>query len=152
MTSVRDPVPRITAPEPTPGGAPSHSPPDTPYAPGLGTARGLGWFSIGLGLAEFMAPQWMGKLTGVRSPRLLQLYGVREMACGIGILNSRQPVGWMWARVAGDALDLATLAGAAIQGNGDARRSLGAVLAVAGVTLMDVACAAQMTAAAALEG
>src|SRR5205085_6171972 len=88
MTSVMDPVPRITAPEPTCGGAPSHSPPDTRYAPGLGAARGLGWFSIGLGLAELVAPRTMAELTGVRSPGLLQLYGLREIACGVGILSS----------------------------------------------------------------
>ena len=47
-------MPRITAPTPTRGPAPSHSPPDMHYAPGIGLARALGWFSIGLGLAEIL--------------------------------------------------------------------------------------------------
>jgi hypothetical protein len=118
----------------------------------LSIARGLGWFSIGLGLAELVAPRTMADLTGVRSPGLLQLYGLREIACGLGILSSQRPTPWLWARVAGDALDLATLAGAALQGGEDTNRALGAGLAVAGVTLLDIANATQMSAAAALEG
>jgi len=152
MKSVMDPIPRITAPEPTQGRAPSHAPPDTRYAPGLGAARGLGWFSIGLGLAELAAPDIVADLTGVRNEGLLQLYGLREIACGVGILSSTRPSGWMWARVAGDALDLVTLAGAATRGDGDAGRALGAGLAVAAVTLTDLACAAQLSTAEALEG
>jgi hypothetical protein len=112
----------------------------------------LGWFSIGLGLAELLAPRAVADLTGVRSPGLLRLYGLREIACGVGILSSARPAGWLWARVAGDALDLATLAGAAAHGDGDSGRALAAGIAVASVTLMDVACAAQLSAAAALEG
>ena len=142
----------MTAPTPTRGNAPSHSPPDVRYAPGEGMARFLGWFSIGLGLAELVAPRAMTDLTGVRSPALLQLFGLREIACGVGILSSVRPAGWLWARVAGDALDLATLAGAAATEDGDAMRALGAGIAVAGVTLMDLACATQLSAAAALEG
>src|SRR5438270_8226586 len=98
MASLMDPVPRITHPEPTRGGTPSHSPPDTRFAPGLGMARGLGWFSIGLGLAELLAPRTMSDLTGVRNTRLLQCYGLREIATGLGILDSNQPAGWLWAR------------------------------------------------------
>jgi len=94
----------------------------------------------------------MEDLTGVRSPGLLQLYGLREIACGIGILNSSRPASWMWARVAGDALDLTTLAAAMTKDNGDAGRALVASAAVVGVTLLDVACATELSAAAALEG
>src|SRR5947199_8140294 len=120
-------VTRLTEPRPTEGGAPSHSPPDTLYAPGISLARGLGWFSIGLGLAEVLIPGTMADLTGVRSEGLLQMYGVREIAAGAGILNSKRPAGWMWSRVAGDALDLATLLAAAADGDrGRGGRALGA--------------------------
>src|SRR5579884_2626028 len=101
--------PRIMDPKPTHGGAPSHSPPDTRYVPGNSLARFLGYFSIGLGLAELLAPRTMSRLTGVRQQGLLQVYGVREIACGIGILASSRPTEWLWARVAGDALDLGAL-------------------------------------------
>ncbi|HLJ97968.1 MAG TPA: hypothetical protein VKU02_32705, partial [Gemmataceae bacterium] len=114
--------------------------------------RGLGWFSIGLGLAEVLAPRAMAVLTGVRSERLLQLYGLRELAVGLGILCTSRPTGWMWGRVAGDALDIATLLAAAARADGECGRSLLATAAVGGVTALDIGCAAQLSAAAALEG
>ena len=143
---------RITAPRPTRGGAPSHAPPDTLYSPGLGLARALGWFSLGLGLAEALAPRAVADLTGVPHPRLLQAYGLREIACGVGILNSPRPAGWLWGRVAGDALDLGTLGAALSEADGNRGRVLAAAAAVAGVTLLDLICAGQLSAAAALEG
>ena len=42
-------------------------------------ARGLGWFSIGLGLAGVIAPRAMAKLIGVKDhPLLFRLLGLRE--------------------------------------------------------------------------
>jgi len=143
-------IPRFTEPTPTRGPGPSHAPPDVMYAPGNQLARGLGWFSIGLGLAEVLAPGAVARLTGVRNKEILQFHGLREIACGLGILRSPRPAGWLWARVAGDALDLATL------GADSDRRDVGspgmAALAVAGVTALDVLCASQLSAAEALEG
>ncbi|MBV8095896.1 MAG: hypothetical protein JO110_22235, partial [Acetobacteraceae bacterium] len=75
-------------------------------------ARGLGWFSIALGLAEVLAPSSLARASGVRaSEQLVAGYGVREIATGIGILSAKSPAPWVWGRVGGDALDLATLAG-----------------------------------------
>lgn len=141
----------ISAPRPTRGNAPSHSPPDTLYAPGAGLARFLGWFSIALGVAEVAAPRKMAKLTGVCHPGLLRAFGLREIATGIAILNNPRPIGSMWGRVAGDALDLAVLGSAIVTGP-RRRRALASALAVGGVAALDAACAAQMSAAAALEG
>ncbi len=144
---------RIMAPTPTRGQAPSHSPPDMRYAPGAGLARALGWFSIGLGMAEVFAPRTMANLTGVRSTGTLQGYGLREIVCGLGILSNSRPTGWLLGRVAGDALDIATLLRAASEGDDTRRqRALAACAAVAGVTALDVLCSLQMTTAAALEG
>ena len=104
----------------------------------------LGLFSIGLGLAEALAPRTMSRATGVASPGLLRAYGLREIAAGIGILTSRRPAPWLWGRVAGDILDLATLGVACATGNGKARlRALAAAAAVAGVTALDVLCACE---------
>jgi len=147
MVTLLDPVSRITTPEPAANHAPSFAPPDTRYAPGLGLARKLGWFSIGLGLAEVLMPRVMANLTGVHNCGLLRVYGLREIVCGLGALSSERPVGWMAARLAGDALDLATLAAA-----DDGSRALRAAAAVAGVTLLDGIAAAQLGAAAAFEG
>jgi len=121
--------------------------------PGEGLARALGWFSLGLGLAEALAPETMSRLTGMRRPSLVRAYGLREILCGVGILMSDQPAGWVWARVAGDALDLATLGESAVEVDGDGRgRSLASAAAVAGVTVLDMLAGLQLSAASSLEG
>jgi hypothetical protein len=73
--------------------------------------NGLGWFSLGLGLLEFLAPKRLaGPLGMEKKASLLQTYGLREMAAGLGILLSRRPSPWLWARAFGDVLDMATVA------------------------------------------
>jgi uncharacterized membrane protein len=107
--------------------------------------RGLGWFSIALGAAEIVAPEAVGKLVGLRTvedPTVIRMFGFREMAAGLGILASSRPAPWVWARVGGDVLDLAAL-GAAGGGDVDRDRLLASVLAVAGVTALDVYAARQ---------
>jgi hypothetical protein len=102
----------------------------------------LGLFSIGLGLAEVLAPRQMADRTGVRYPGLIRAFGLREIATGLAILADRRPAGWLWGRVAGDALDLAALGAAYAEGNPDDRRKAAvAAAAVLGVTALDVLCA-----------
>src|SRR4051812_26205846 len=84
-------------------------------------ARGLGWFSIGLGLAAFLAPRGVARLIGVRGHHgLIRLVGLREITSGVGILGFRKPSQWMKSRVGGDAMDLAFL-GSAMASNGNNR-------------------------------
>jgi hypothetical protein len=97
-------------------------------------ARGLGFFSIALGLAEIVAPRLVKQAAGMRcSESMVRLYGVREIANGVGILFFWKRAPWVWGRVAGDALDLAS-----------ARRPA-ALVALAGVTAIDIATAAQLS-------
>jgi hypothetical protein len=104
-------------------------------------ARDLGWFSIGLGLAELIGPRSVASMVGMRrSAPVLPLYGLRELATGIGILLADDPSPWVWGRVGGDALDLATL-GVGMIGRRHRGRAVLAFLAVAGVTVLDVLCA-----------
>src|SRR5690242_9286505 len=50
-------------------------------------ARFLGWFSIGLGVAEVVAPRTVARLVGTRNNSgLIRCYGLREIASGVGIL------------------------------------------------------------------
>lgn len=108
-------------------------------------ARGLGWFSIALGAAELLAPRGMARQFGMRGEEtLIKAYGLREIGVGIGILLSRNPAPWVWARVAGDVLDLATLAGHAGPANRQRGSVFGAIAAVAGVTALDWLCAAML--------
>ena len=81
-------------------------------------ARGLGWFSLALGAAELLSPGAIKRQTGLPGPRgVLQAYGAREIATGVAILAAKRPVGMVWARVAGDVLDLVTAAPALRQDN-----------------------------------
>jgi hypothetical protein len=115
-------------------------------------AAGLGWFSIGLGLYELLASRHLSRVLGMRGhERLIQGYGAREVANGIGILLARDKGPWLWGRVGGDALDLATLAGGFDESNRH-RGNVGlALAAVAGVAALDVFCAQQLSAQSAAE-
>lgn len=105
----------------------------------------IGWFSIALGAAELAAPGRIARWLGMEEQRpLLRLYGAREVTKGVGILSRRRPVGWMWGRVAGDALDLATLATGLRPANRRRRNVLLAMGAVAGVTALDLLCLKQL--------
>lgn len=102
----------------------------------------LGVFSLGLGFAELFAPGVVSRLSGVRYPGLLRAYGLREITSGMGILLNRRPAGWLWSRVAGDVMDLATLGAAYAEGGRrDRTRVLAAAGTVAGVTALDIVCA-----------
>ncbi|MDR5845159.1 hypothetical protein [Caballeronia sp. LZ031] len=103
-------------------------------------ARGLGWFSLALGAAELLAPNTVARAAGATAgTTLVRLYGLREIACGIGILMSRNPSPYLWARVGGDALDLATFAAASDKSRRTARtRAVGAFLQVVGIAALDI--------------
>jgi uncharacterized membrane protein len=102
-------------------------------------ARALGWFSIGIGLAELLVPRTVARAAGVNDrPLLLRTLGARELASGVGILTRRQTAGWLWSRVAGDAMDLALLGIAAGSIRSRRGRVAAATAAVAGVALLDV--------------
>jgi hypothetical protein len=60
-----------------------------------GLARSLGWFSIGLGLAQLIAPRALSRLIGVPSrPLIFALLGLREIASGSGFCGSgKLPIG-----------------------------------------------------------
>jgi len=105
-------------------------------------ATGLGWFSIGLGVAELIAPDRMARLIGVKptstSRTLLRAFGARELAAGIGILSNDRPTGWVWSRVAGDVMDLSMLGTAMAKDDTDRTRLNAAAAAVIGVTALDI--------------
>jgi hypothetical protein len=106
-------------------------------------ARGLGMFSIGLGAAELLAPEQLAEALGMEGHEdLIRLYGLREIGTGIGCLTQNPPTPWVWGRVAGDALDIATLLPYLGPDNPKRGNVAIALAAVAGVTLLDVLCGA----------
>lgn len=109
-----------------------------------GLSRGLGWFSIALGAVELAAPGALGRALGLRRTNVVQAYGAREVATGVGLLSasrSEDRAAWLWARVAGDALDIATLVPVLDRRNPRRRTAAVALAAVIGVTALDVLCA-----------
>lgn len=106
-------------------------------------ARGLAFFSFGLGLAELLAPRQVARAVGINeddNETLLRLFGVRELGSGIGIMQGNTAT-FLWSRVAGDAIDLATLARALNSPRSNRRRVVAAMSAVAGVTVLDTVAA-----------
>ncbi|HWE48379.1 MAG TPA: SRPBCC family protein [Bryobacteraceae bacterium] len=109
-------------------------------------ATGLGWFSIGLGLAELLAPRRIQRLTGTSNNKtLIRGFGLREIASGVGILEKPHDPKLVWSRVAGDAMDLVSLGSALTSRKNDRLKTAGAFAAVAGVTAVDVLCAQRMS-------
>ena len=109
-------------------------------------ARALGWFSLSLGIAEVLAPRFVARLAGVRRvhPALVRFCGMREIASGMMIFGQgKKPRAAMWSRVAGDAMDIGTLAAVASAGAPGARKGALAFATanVLGVTALDVYCA-----------
>jgi uncharacterized membrane protein len=107
-------------------------------------AVGLGWLSIGLGLAELIAPRVLSRLIGVPyRPWMLACLGLRGVASGIGILEGSARGDWLWSRVGGDVMDLSLLGAALASDESETPRIEAAAAAVLGVTVLDVISARQ---------
>src|SRR3954470_14677521 len=113
-------------------------------------ARNLGWFSIGLGAMEILAPGFIARISGApdseQSRTVIQAYGGREIAQGIAILTSMpRPAGWMWGRVAGDVLDIGSVAVGMLSRDGNFPRGVLAITSLLGVTAIDYYCADKLS-------
>src|SRR5690606_20544440 len=112
-----------------------------PKPSGKSLANGLGWFSISLGLVELLAPKPLARNLGMEGQeKLLQAYGVRELGVGLGILAATDPAPWIKGRIAGDLLDLGSLA-LQMRPSNPCMGQVGLALGmVAGITALDVYC------------
>lgn len=134
------------------GSGPAASAPGEGKRPERTMADLLGWASLGLGLPETLSPGRVDRLIGVepnsqnRAITVLAC-GLRELAAGGSILTVERPrpVRSMWARVAGDALDLSLLVRALRSKPEDAARVAAAMAAVAGITAADVFTAVRLS-------
>jgi uncharacterized membrane protein len=112
-------------------------------------ARGLGWFSIGLGLAQIAAPRTLARMIGIADDdatrNTMFALGLREIGSGVGILRNPGSARWLWARAAGDAMDLALLAGSLRDDEANRGRLAAATVAVAGVAYLDVLTGEQLS-------
>ena len=100
---------------------------------------GLAFFSVGLGLGELFASRRIARTLGTEGgERLIQSFGVREIAQGAALFHKPESAARVWVRVAGDLLDLAALATAARSDTTRKNAVYGALLFVAGATMIDI--------------
>ena len=109
----------------------------------LSTARALGWASLAIAATEILGQGVVEKdLLGI-DPHPVQLpaLGLREAVAGITILSQHAVTptlaAGLWSRVAGDAMDVALLAAAAVR----TRRPVALTFSTAmvlGITALDV--------------
>jgi uncharacterized membrane protein len=115
---------------------------------GESLSKALGWFSIGLGLTELLAPDVIRRVAGLGStgsPQLVRALGAREFGNGVAILAAPDRAPRVWTRVGGDAIDLAVLGTALNDDGADRGRVSAAMAAVLGVTALDVLCATRLS-------
>lgn len=102
-------------------------------------ARGLGGASLGLGLAEVLAPRKVAVLAGVAdtdpSRSVIRALGIRECGHAAALLLGSPKL--VWTRVVGDVLDVAVF-GAGVLSRGRGPRARSGVVAVA-LTVIAVA-------------
>jgi uncharacterized membrane protein len=111
-------------------------------------AQALGWFSIGLGVAQIAAPRRVARLIGINDDEgnktVMRAVGVREIAAGLGLLSDPKPTGFAFARVVGDVMDLAMLGNALSSDRNDRGKTAMATAAVLGIGALDVLCTEQL--------
>jgi len=112
------------------------------------SAKGLGFLSVALGAAHLAAPAALAGAIGIRKSRraraALYAVGARGIVNGFGILARPRHPAWVWARVAGDVIDIALLASTLKSRRTDTRRVIAAGAGVALLTVFDVVTAARL--------
>lgn len=107
------------------------------FKPADSVGRALGWFSMGLGLTELLAPQVLTRWLGVEGKEgLVRAYGAREIASGIMCLSVNSDYG-AYSRVGGDVIDLVSLLSAYKDDNPKKANVATALALVAGITIID---------------
>jgi hypothetical protein len=110
-------------------------------------ARALGWLSIGIGVTEMVAAGRLARMLGLDGKEnLIRAYGARELASAVPTLSIDKDVG-LAARIAGDALDLGTLASALHRSNPKRNNAAIATALIVGITLLDIVAYAGVKAA-----
>jgi uncharacterized membrane protein len=125
----------------------------TSAANGDGAARkladGLGWFSLGLGTTQLLAPGEVNRLIGIRDDAHTRFWqrvvGIQELSAAAGILGVRRMREWLWGRTAGDVVHL-TMLGRAFRGRCEhPGRLAGATVSVLGTFGADAYAAVRLT-------
>ena len=107
----------------------------------------IGMFALGLGSAQLAAPQAVAGVAGIQQSNdlVMRALGARETASGVAIMAQPANPAWLWARVAGDAIDIALLVAALRNERNERSRVMASLGFVGVVTLLDVLCAQRLT-------
>lgn len=107
----------------------------------------IGMTAIGLGIWGVMFPNSVRRALGVTAPAPLvqALFGLRELATGYALAGDPTKSEVLWARVAGDAFDIAVLKALDNPKNRSRGGAKAALAFVLGVTALDVITAVRMT-------
>jgi hypothetical protein len=81
----------------------------------------------------------------MHSSRLGRVFGAREIATGLMVLNKPDTAMPVWGRVAGDAVDAAVLMTGLTSGNRQRRGAAAAILFVLGGAALDIAVASALS-------
>jgi hypothetical protein len=109
-------------------------------------AIGLGWFGVALGAFEILGPKSVRKTLGMgRGPGSRDVFGLRELVTGIGILRGKDKAPWLWGRVGGDVLDLASLTSEFRSARCGRAKLLATTAVVAGIAALDAICARRLS-------
>ncbi|MDP9373637.1 MAG: hypothetical protein M3Q65_14530 [Chloroflexota bacterium] len=80
-------------------------------------ARGVGWLSLGLGVAILAAPRPWSRFFGLDGRLgLMRVLGFRDCVLGVGLLRGRNLPAWLRLRGLADAGDTALLVGGLVSG------------------------------------
>ena len=109
--------------------------------PDQGVNSGIAWFSVALGVTQIVAPDSLARLIGIRPTQTtrttMRAIGMRGLTTGLGLLSKSKRSPWLWARLAGDMVDLSLL-GTGVGRRADDRSRAGrAALAVGSVAALD---------------
>lgn len=105
---------------------------------------GLGLFSLVLGLLEAVAPRQVARAIGMEGKdERLRAFGLRELGAAVGLLAPVRSAPALWARAAGDVMDLAALRDARPKSRGQRIGLAIAVTSVAAILVLDVVSATQ---------
>lgn len=99
----------------------------------------LGWFSMALGAAQIAAPKQVSRAIGTDGhSTLMRSIGMREIGSGVAVLSRRKPARGLWARVAGDAMDIGLLLAGMKNERNDRTRMSVALASVVAITAADM--------------
>lgn len=111
-------------------------------------AKSLAWFGIGLGTLELVGAKRISSFLGVEgagTEAIIRAFGAREIAAGIVTLSTEKKLG-LWARVAGDGLDIAALMNALQASRGQRGNVKLALVTVLAATALDLYAAGRVSA------